>query len=370
MPENYSHLSPDLRDFISSLDSAGELLRVKEEIDWKYEIGTKTRNIQGASKNAPALLFENITDYPGCSLLTNGLGSYAKFAIALGLDPKTPYRDIVCSFQDRYSHPLAPLIVKHAPVKENIFIGEAVDLLTLPVPWWSPADGGRYVGTWHLNITKDPETGIRNVGIYRMQLLGPKRTAISFSPKSHLANHLSKAEANNESLAMATTIGVNETLIMAGAASPPYGVDEFYIAGGLEKNPVELTKCETVDLEVPASAEIVIEGRVLPKLRIQEGPFLDYSGMPNRDPSACVLEVTSMMFRKRPIFRGAAIGLPGSEDQLLFSLLARSSSLDFHGSQTRQKIQSFFLKKGSYRAFQLVGVFGQLVKKKLLRRSP
>lgn len=261
-------------------------------------------------------------------------------------------------------HPIKPVIADNVPVKENILIGDDVNLLRLPVPWWSREDGGRYIGTWHLNVTRDPETGLRNVGIYRMQLLEPQKTAISISPRSHLALHLKKAESKGIPLEMAVAIGVDETLIMAAAAAPPFGVDEYHLAGGLTQKSITLTRCQTVNLEVPASSEIVIEGKIVPKLKIREGPFLDYAGIPRADTNASVFEVSCLMYRDNPIFRGVAIGIPGAEDHMLYSLLASTNSLDFHGSKVRQMFQNALLKRGFFKAFQIMGRLKQVFKKR------
>lgn len=351
-----------MRSFIYNLEKIDELSRIRERVNWKYEIGEITRERQQSDSN-PALLFENIKDYPGCSVLTNGLSSYSKIAIAIGINPSTPFKEIVKTFKGRITNPLEPNIKNDSPVKKNSFTGDNVDLLTLPVPWWSRKDGGRYIGTWHLNITKDPYSGHRNVGIYRMQLLGKRTTAVSFSPNSHLAKHLTKAKNKNIPLEMAVAIGVNERLIMAAAAAPPYGVDEYHMAGGLAGTPIELVKCDTVDLEVPANSEIILEGKILPEVKITEGPFLDYSGIPKGDPEASVFEVSCLSYRESPIFRGAAIGIPGAEDHLLFSLLSNADCLDFHGSRIRQKIQNNLLKKGYFSGFQKMGKIRRLLKK-------
>jgi len=347
----------DLRNFISHLEQKGDLFRVKEAIDWKYEIGEQTRKIQTSDLKHPALLFENIKDYPGYRVFTNGLGSYEKFAIALELEPETPLKNIVKVFKKRITNPIKPALTDNGPIKENILLREDVDLLKFPVPWWNKEDVGRYIGTWHLNITKDPDTGVRNVGIYRMQHLSSNTTAISISPRSHLAIHLSKTEKQERPLEMAVAIGVDEPLIMCAAAAVPFGVDEFYVAGGLRQRPVELVKCNSIDIEVPAYSEIVLEGKILPGVRIKEGPFLDYAGIPKFNPQAPVFEVTGMMFRNNPIFRGAVIGQAGAEDHLLYAFLSKADCLDFHGSRIRQKIQNALLKKGIFKAFQKMGKF-------------
>jgi len=306
-------------------------------------------------------LFENIKDYPGYKVFTNGLRSYSQFAILLGLNSETQFRDIVKTFKRRVAAPFEPMLVNDGAIKENIFAANEIDLFKLPVPWWSEIDGGRYIGTWHINVTKDPESGLRNVGVYRMQILGPNQTTVSVSPKSHIAFHMNKAEKKDQPLEMAAAIGVNETLIISAAAALPYGTDEYNIAGGLEQKPIELIKCGTVNLEVPANSEFVIEGIIKPGIRVQDGPYLDYAGIPSINRNAYLFKVTGLMYRNDPIFRGASVGIPSGEDHILFSVLSRLNLVDFHGSRIRQKIQNFLLKKRYFKAFQLSGRVGKLI---------
>jgi UbiD family decarboxylase len=230
-------------------------------------------------------------------------------------------------------------------VLENILQGSAVNLLTLPVPQWNENDCGRYLGTWHINVTKDPETGQRNVGVYRMQLLGPNQATVSTAPESHLAQHVAKAEKAGRALPMAVAIGVSEAVIMSAAAAYPYGMDEYELAGGLLQKAVELIECQTVNLEVPANSEIVIEGLIHPGVRVQDGPYFDYTGTTNTNPAAFLFEATQIMFRNNPIFRGTSIGIPGAEDHQLLAILAELSLLDFHRSSVKKHIQDMVLKQ-------------------------
>ena len=199
-----------------------------------------------------------------------------------------------------------------APVRENVAIGKDVDLTLLPIPWWSTKDAGRYLGTWHVNVTRDPESGIRNVGVYRMMLLDRNTTTLSVYPHSHLARHLKKAERLGKALEMAVAIGVDERLVMAAAAAAPYGVDEYALAGALAREPLRITNCMTVREEVPADAEIVLEGSIEPNFRVIDGPFFDYAGVSNTNPYAKLFRVSAVMQRNDSIFRGTAVGMPGS----------------------------------------------------------
>lgn len=348
-----------LRGFIARLDEAGELIRVQEEVDWKFEIGERTRSAKRSRSGNRAMLFERIKGYPDQKVFTNGLGCISRIAISLGLSATASYREVVKVVVDRIGKPIPPTVVNRLSCEEWNLSHEAVDLALLPVPWWNREDAGRYIGTWHLNITRDPETGERNVGVYRMQLIGRNQTYISVSPKSHFGRQLGVAEKRGRPLEMAVAIGVDEPTIMAAAAAVPYGVDEIGIAGGLLQRPVEVRKCQTIDLEVPVNAEIILEGRIQPGVRGIEGPFLDYAGIPKGNPKAPVFEVSCMECKKHPIFRGALVGEAGAEDHLLYSLLASAGCLDFHGSRTRQVLQNMFLRFGYFRIFQHLGVLGQ-----------
>lgn len=346
----------DLRQFIENISDVGRLIRVKEATDWKFEIGRITRE-----RRSP-LLFENIKGYPGHRVFTNGLCNVSATALALGLDPATTLKTLIRIARKRATEPFKPRYVDRGPVLENIVNADNLNLLTLPVPHWNNHDGGRYLGTWHINVTKDPETGIRNVGVYRMQLLGPRQATVSASPRSHLSQHFAKAEADGRPLSMAVAIGVSEPVIMAAAAAYPAGMDEYDLAGGLQQEAVDLLSCPTVDLEVPASSEIVLEGVIQPGVRVKDGPYFDYTGKSNTNPNAFLFEATRLMFRNNPIFRGTSIGLSGAEDHQLFSFLAGLGLVDFHGSHVKHAIQQPLLRHRFFRAFQLAGRMGLVVR--------
>jgi len=339
----------DLRHFIRVLADAGRLVRVKEEIDWRFDLGRMTR------QSRTALLFENVKGYPDQCVFTNGLRDTSSIALALGLEPWTTRKRLVKEGKKRIATPVKPRLIETGPVLENIVSASDLNLLKLPAPQWSNHDGGRYIGTWHINVTKDPETGSRNVGVYRMQLLGPKQATVSASPRSHLAQHVAKAEKDGQPLPMVMAIGVSEAIVMAAAAAYQDGMDEFDLAGGLQQKAVQLIPCRTVNLEVPAESEIVIEGWIQPGIRVQDGPYFDYTGKPNTNPNAFLFEATQLMFQSNPIFRGTSIGAPGAEDHQLFAFLAELNLVDFHGSRVKRAVQDLLLKHRLFRTFQLVG---------------
>jgi UbiD family decarboxylase len=351
-----------LREFISALDRAGLLTRRTEAADCHLQIGQLSRDA-----NAP-LLFERIKDYPGHQLFTGGLASVSSMAVALGLEPATTSAELVRVLKDRLSRPQPTVEVKTAPSQATCVTGSQVRLYNLPVPWWSEIDAGRYVGTWHLNITKDPTTGKRNAGIYRMQILNENQATVSVSPRSHLAQHMELCERARRPLEMAVAIGVAEPVIMAASAALPFGTDELEAAGGFMTQPVPVARCRTVDLEAPANAEIVLEGKILPGERVTDGPYLDYAGVPSTNPRAFRFEVTAITAREQPVFRGMAVGRAGAEDHQLFAVLAQLGLVDFHGSNVRQRLQNVFLRRNCFRLFQWSGRLGYW-KGRLKRRA-
>lgn len=346
-----------LRNFIAELENRKLLYRVKSEVNWKYELGAISRE-----KSVP-VLFENIKDYPNKNIFLNGLATYASIAVALGTtEASVGAKEVAKMIREAFDKPVEPVLVEDSPVLENKMT-EDIDLSILPIPWWSEVDAGRYIGTWHINISRDPDSGVRNVGIYRMQLLSAGQTTVSVSSQSHLAEQMRKAEKKGDALPMAVAIGVDERLIICAAAAPAYGIDELALAGGLIGEPVELYQCRTQPLEVPVESEIVIEGYIKPGIRVQDGPFLDYAGIPSTNPAAYLFKATGLFFRNNYIFRGTAVGRPGAEDHQLYSILARAGLADFHGSRLRHLAQTFFLKHRAYRLLQLSGRVGTFLRK-------
>ena len=269
----------DLREWIDDLEERQDLKRIKAEVDWDEELGAITREI--SSQHGPALLFENIKDHRHTfcrRLFTNGTGSKERVCRLLGVSEKTSYRELVCIFKDRFSKPVKPRIVGSGPVKENLVKGDAIDLFQLPVPKWNPLDGGRYILTSASVVTQDPDTGVLNAGTYRGMIATKKTIGVLLAMTQGWGKHFSKYRNRNQEMPVAVVIGWDQTLFLA--ASTPVNYPEYEMAGSLKGEPVQLLKCETSDLLVPASAEIVIEGFVSPdpKTYEPEGPFSEYPG--------------------------------------------------------------------------------------------
>jgi UbiD family decarboxylase len=317
----------DLRQFIEILDGAGELLRIGEEVDPCFEVASRTRSEAGGRNRA--LLFEAIGGYPSARILTNALGAPGRIGLSLGLGPQQSFRQVKKAVRERLEHPIAPTCGTPTRTERETFAGTDVDLTMLPVPHWSPEDSSRYLGTWHVNLTRDPVSGERNVGVYRMELVDATTALVSASARSHLMAHVRRAEEGGEALPMAVAIGVAEPLVLAAGMAVPPETDEYSLAGALIGAAVPVRPAEVVDLDVPQDAEIVIEGHLLCRERVPEGPFVDYAGVPRGNPSALVFKASLMSMRKDPIFRGAAIGFTRAEDHLVYALLASVGCLDF-----------------------------------------
>jgi 2,5-furandicarboxylate decarboxylase 1 len=299
----------DLREFITFLESQGELIRTQKPVDVKYEISAyirKTSDVQG-----PALLFENLKDF--AMPVLGGVFATRKRAI---LALETSNEEYVNKFQSALDHLLAPKLVANAPCKEVIIKGKDVDLNKLPVPIFSEKDPAPFI-TLGLCISRDPKSGGKNTSIYRLQLKGRNRLGIM---AQHLVRQLMEAESIGKGLPIAIAIGTDPVLPLATQWMAPYGTDELALAGSLRGAPVEVAKAETVDLEVPATAEIIIEGMVLPNVREEEGPFGEVSGYYTPSTPKPVIEVTAITHRKNPIYQAALTGMPTTENHILKQL--------------------------------------------------
>ncbi len=313
----------DLRDWIKKLEREGELARVTREVDWNLEIGGIAR--ENMDRGGPALLFENIKDHGDAickKLLTCSLSSHSRVALMLDLPKSTPYQDIIRVWRERTRKYVKPVIVESGPCKENIIMDDDVDLFQFPAPHWQKLDGGRYIGTFHGVVTKDPDTGWLNVGMYRQMIHDSKTTTMSVAKGQHIWFHWRKYRPRGKNMPLAVAIGWDQVLPAVAASPAPTGVDEYDIMGALRQSPVELVKCETADLYVPASSEIVIEGEVITDTSqfITCGPFGEFTGHYGGTSLRPRFNVKCITFRNDPIFQGTLEGMPINEDHILCSV--------------------------------------------------
>lgn len=301
----------DLRQFLAVLEERGDLVRIHEEVDPKFEIAAYIRKT--SDLGGPALLFERVK---GSSMpVLGGIFAHRRRAV-LALDA-TP-EDAVNKFNDAIANLVPTRRVAKGPCQEVVHRNEEADLTRLPIPTYSAKDCNPYI-TVGMVVSQDPETGTKNASIYRMEMKGARRLGILCSATHHLAMQLEKAEARPDSsgLEVAIVLGPSPATLMATQWEAPYGVDELALAGALHGQPVEVVKCQTVDLEVPASAEIVIEGRILPGVREMEGPFGEYTGYYTDTSPKPVIEVTAITHRKDAIFQALLTGVPTTENHVV-----------------------------------------------------
>jgi 2,5-furandicarboxylate decarboxylase 1 len=253
----------DMRTWIEELEAAGELIRIAKPVDPFTQMGSLL--YQSREK---ALFFENLPH--GWRSLGQAPANVRHAAIAFG----TSLEKMVPTIAERMGKCIKPVMVQDGPVKEVKLGKDEFDLTKLPVHIAGQRDGGPVIGSG-LVVTKDPDTGQRNVSFHRLQIKGPNKSGILLYPRHTWKNYV-KYQARNEPMPVAIFIGHHPLYYAAAATTAAYGLDEFEIAGGYLGEPVPLVKCETVDLEVPANAELVLEGHIPPHYREEEGPFSEF----------------------------------------------------------------------------------------------
>jgi 4-hydroxy-3-polyprenylbenzoate decarboxylase len=359
----------DLRDWIATLERAGELKTIRTEVDPILEITEIADRVSKSkspkSPGGPALLFQNLKGHPGSQVLINQFGSARRMNLALEVDGLDQVADRIRAFMDVKSPqgfldkvkmlPMLaemgkffPRTVSTGPCKE-VIKRDKFSLLDFPILQCWPKDAGRFI-TLPCVVSRDPKTGKRNVGMYRLQIFDERTTGMHWQRQKVGAEHyreaLRRAAQNNVGasvrartsvavdvmartsggsvltegdrpagkMEVAVAIGTDPALTFSAIVPAPPDIEEYLIAGFLRQKPVDLVKCETVDLEVPASAEIILEGHVhLDELRT-EGPFGDHTGFYSLEDLYPVFHVSCMTHRKNPIYATTIVGKPPMED--------------------------------------------------------
>lgn len=296
----------DLREFITLLEDKKDLLRVRKPVDIKFELSAYIRKT--SDRQGPAIFFENVKGFD-IPVVGGVFATRERAFLALECTRQT-YVDKFLSALDRL---VPPKLVSTGPCKEVIHKGGAVDFARLPIPIFSERDPGPFI-TLGLAISKDAETGKKNTSIYRLQVKGKNKLGIM---AQDLVRQLSGWEAMGKGMPVAIAIGTDPVLPLATQWQAPYGTDEMELAGALRGEAVEVVKAETVDIEVPATAEIVIEGTVLPNIREEEGPFGEVSGYYTPSHPKPVIEVSAITHRNNPIYQAALTGMPTTENHVL-----------------------------------------------------
>lgn len=298
-----------IRDFLSRLEAEGDLIRIQDEVSPEYEIVAYTR--QASDQDGPALLFEKVkgSEFP---VLSNLWGAQRRVAAALGLQSEELFQ----RYMEREGRTIEPVVLESAPCHEVVWTGDEIDLSKIPILRHYEKDGGPYV-TAGLQVAKDPETGVRNVSIHRMLPLGKDRITVFAPPGRHLRTIIERNEERGLGTPIATALTCSPAAQIGSQARAPYAVDEFAIAGGMAGAPIELTKCKTIDVEVPADCEMVIEGVTIPGERAEDGPFGEYPGTYSDIKPAPVLKVTAITFRRGAIYQNTLTGMAMTENHYM-----------------------------------------------------
>ncbi|OEF97295.1 menaquinone biosynthesis decarboxylase [Vulcanibacillus modesticaldus] len=323
----------DLRDYIEVLDSKGLLKRIKTEVDPELEIAEITDRVSKMPGGGYALLFENVkgSDIP---VLTNAMGSMERIKLALEVEDLDDIGQRIMEFLQTPSptsllakikalpklaeiNNFIPKIVKNGKCQEVVVTDNpSLDMFPILKTW--PFDGGKFI-TMPLVFTKDPETGTRNCGMYRMHVYDGQTTGMHWHKHKdgQLHQHKLKKKNGSKIMEVAVAIGSDPAVMYSATAPLPPEIDEMMFAGFLRNSPVELVKCKTVDLEVPANAEIVLEGYVdIDELKM-EGPFGDHTGYYSLADLYPVFHITAITHRKDPIYISTLVGKPPQEDLYL-----------------------------------------------------
>ena len=296
------------RQFLETL--ATDVKIIDKEVDTKHEIAAYIR--KSSDLGGPAFLFNHVRNYPGWRAAGGIFGSRKRILSALRTTPG----ELVSRFADAREHRLDPLVVESGPCKETVWEGAEADLTRIPIPTHCARDVGPFI-TAGLCVARDPSTGARGMGVHRMQVKGPRRLGISISGQRRLSRYLARSEDLGRPLEMAVAVGVDPCLLLASQAKVPHDVDKYGIAGSLLGHPVELITCESIDVEVPAHAELVIEGEVEPGIREEEGPFGEFTGCYVGVRKLPIFTVKTITMRSEPIFLTVLCGMPVTENHLM-----------------------------------------------------
>jgi 4-hydroxy-3-polyprenylbenzoate decarboxylase len=295
----------DLRGFLQGVQALGELRTVRQA-DWNLEIGAITE-VSGSEPNPPALLFDEIKDYPpGFRILSNMFQTQSRTALALGLPTHLKGVALVQSVREMLKSvsPMPPIFQNDGPVQENIFVGRQASVLRLPAPKLHREDGGRYLGTADAVITADPDTGWVNLGTARVQILDEFRVSLYVSPGKQTRLIAQKYWNQGRCCPVAVVCGIDPVLFAVSGLGLPWGASEYDFAGHIQKAPVRVLKGEMSGLPIPSSAEIVLEGEIPPPEveSEMEGPFGEWTGYyASGTRPAPLIRVKAVYHRNDPI---------------------------------------------------------------------
>lgn len=320
----------DWRDYIEVLRKEEMLVEIDEEVHWNLEAAAYAAMACRVEQGRGAALFNNVKGYKNKGrLLGNALASprkapWQKSALLLGMDKRTPWRTFRDEFIRRVDHPLKPIVVEagDAPCKENIMMGKEVNLLDFPFPYLHQVDGGRY-GTMNTQIVEDPDTGWVNWGNYRTMIVSKNRfVGLCVFGQHGPTIFYTKWEARGEPCPFCYVTGGDPSIVYAAGLPLPAGVCEADYVGGLRQEPIRVVRAETNNLFVPAEAEIVLEGVMMPNERMDEGPTGEYTGYVHSRSPMPVYHVQCITYRNNPIIPFSIEGVSFNDNMSIFSALS------------------------------------------------
>lgn len=325
----------DLGEFIEKLEKVGELRRVKTQVDSDLEIAEILRRVMYA--NGPAVLFENVKNH-NMPVLGNAFGSIKRLELGLETDDFTQIgqrivdmtkMDIPSSFFEKIRKlpelskmtDIVPKLQKSGPVTEIFEDSPSFEKIPILKTWHK--DAGRFI-TFGLVATKHPETDIRNLGVYRMQIIDKTHALMHWQKHKRGAHHYDIKKDKGDKIEVAVVIGGDPATVFSAVAPVPEGLDKYLFAGIVRKTGIKTVKCKTVDLEVPANAELVLEGYVDPSDIRMEGPFGDHTGYYTPPEPYPTFTLTGIMKREKPIYLTTIVGKPILEDAFIGKVIERS----------------------------------------------
>ena len=327
----------DLRGFVESLEKIDQLKRITTRVSVDLEIAEILRRVMYKNEG-PAVLFENVEGYK-IPVLGNAFGSLRRLKIALDMENFEEIGERMSALT-RLKIPqgllnkfkmlpklseiadYGPKSVNSGPITEVIETSNP-SLDILPIIKSFPKDSGRFI-TFGITVTKNPETQIRNMGVYRLQVIDSKKAIMHWQIHKRGALHYEMNKENSQKTEVAIVIGADPATVFSAVAPVPEGLDKFLFAGITRKKGIDLVKCRTIDVEVPATAEIVLEGYVDPSELNVEGPFGDHTGYYTPPEPFPTFTLTGIMMRKNPIYLTTVVGKPILEDAYIGKVIERS----------------------------------------------
>jgi 2,5-furandicarboxylate decarboxylase 1 len=296
----------DLRSFVAAYAEAhpDEVVRVSEPVSIEHDVMALVLEYE-RRRRYPILFFEQIGGFD-IPIVANVVASRRALAFALGVSENA----LAAEYGRRIKEHIKPSIVTDPAFRHRIVKGDDIDLSALPIPFYFPGDAGRYL-TAGMLVARDPETGVETEGYHRFQLRGRNRMGVSLHSRRRMFEYQRRAEAKGQALPCAVVLGLHPLVSMGSLAYPPPDVGKFEVVGGLFREPLQVAACTSVDLHVPAHAEIVIEGEILPDVREPEGPFGEFTGYFSRRSTEHVFVARAVAMRERPWFQSIGSGRAG-----------------------------------------------------------